>query len=368
LDALEEAMYRQTTALECLELERTKLLEKLLVEEEENEDEEEEAAIKNDEIIDDSSCQNNNNNNNNNRYEKNNNEFINEQQQRQNENSNDDDDDDDDDDALLATNKGGGDGGKTKKKKKNVDHYRTSIDRVGARRLELRAKMTKLKGLRQKLLSTSESNNKQKYNNNNKGDDDMPLSILAATVSEFRQIMGSSPGPCSILDRPKDSWKINTSAVTNIDREFGRPRGFTGLVLYSPLGVPILVGKRKTQSDDVLRRIAQGSDLWFQVEDYDGSRVLLRTSLMRGTKNSKRCVQMAADIAAKYSVWGSTTTTTTTHRRMDAVRSVPVMYTDSKHVAKRGTKVGRMRKRKSLGRLMGRPSNVEEITRGLEPY
>lgn len=331
MDALEEATYRQTMALECLELERTKLLEKLLVEEEEeeNEDEDEAAIIKNDEIIDD------------------------------------------DDDALLANNNGDADDGKTKKKKKNTDDHRTSIDRVGARRLELRAKMTKLKGLRQKLLLISASNNnKHKKNDNNKGDDNdiLPASaILAAMESEFRQIMGSSLSsssssssrqPCSILDRPKESWKINTVAVSKDSREFGRPRGFTGLVFYSPLGVPILVGKRKSQSDDVLRRIAQGADLWFQVEDYDGSRVLLRTSLVRGLKNSKRCVQMAADIAAKYSVWGTTAT---------SAPAVPVMYTDSKHVAKRGTKVGRMRKRKSLGRLMGRPSDVEDITRGLEP-
>ena len=31
MDSLEEATYRQTTALECLELERTKLIDKLII-------------------------------------------------------------------------------------------------------------------------------------------------------------------------------------------------------------------------------------------------------------------------------------------------------------------------------------------------
>jgi hypothetical protein len=44
----------------------------------------------------------------------------------------------------------------------------------------------------------------------------------------------------------------------------GRPDGFTGLVLESSKGVPILIGPR-TFSDALLRRIARGTDLWFQV-------------------------------------------------------------------------------------------------------
>ena len=73
---------------------------------------------------------------------------------------------------------------------------------------------------------------------------------------------------------------------------------------------------------------------------------------------------MAADLAAYYSVWGRDHYN---NKKIDCFDTVPVMYTDSKHVAKRGTKVGRMRKRKSLGRLMGRPSSVESIARELEP-
>jgi hypothetical protein len=55
---------------------------------------------------------------------------------------------------------------------------------------------------------------------------------------------------------------------------------------------------------------------------------------------------MAADLAARYSIWG------------DDYDSVPVMYTDSRKVAKRGSKVGNMKQNKSLGRMFGNPSAV----------
>lgn len=139
-----------------------------------------------------------------------------------------------------------------------------------------------------------------------------------------------------------------SSSSTRRGDEFGRPRGFDGLVRHSPsLGVPILVGARGAQNDELLRRVSQGTDLWFQVEDYRGSRVLLRSSLVRGSKGSRSCAQAAADLAAYHS----------DSRREERVR---VMYTDPRHVAKRGSKVGRMRKRKSLGTMVGRPRAVAE--------
>ena len=152
----------------------------------------------------------------------------------------------------------------------------------------------------------------------------------------------TSLGHGSIFKQPQSAWK-STKAL---EQEFGRPQGFDGQVFYSPLGVPILVGRMNAHKDDTLRNAAQGSDLWFQVEDYNGSRVLLRTSLMRGTQGSKKCRQMAANIAAKYSVWGEDND------------SIPVMYTDSRKVAKRGSKVGSMKKSKSLGRILGYPQHV----------
>ena len=130
-------------------------------------------------------------------------------------------------------------------------------------------------------------------------------------------------GYASIFKQAQSTWKSNKSK----EKEFGRPQGFDGQVYYSPLGVPILVGRMNAHKDDIMRNAANGADLWFQVEDYNGSRVLLRTSLMRGTMGSKQCKQMAADLAAKFSVWGE---------RYD---SIPVIYTDSRKVAKRGTKL-----------------------------
>eukprot|EP00546_Thalassionema_frauenfeldii_P002571 CAMPEP_0178938834 /NCGR_PEP_ID=MMETSP0786-20121207/26551_1 /TAXON_ID=186022 /ORGANISM="Thalassionema frauenfeldii, Strain CCMP 1798" /LENGTH=250 /DNA_ID=CAMNT_0020617597 /DNA_START=356 /DNA_END=1108 /DNA_ORIENTATION=+ len=115
-------------------------------------------------------------------------------------------------------------------------------------------------------------------------------------------------------------------------KEFGRPAGFEGLVFSSPAGVPILVGREQSHG-------------------YDGSRVLLRTSLRKGTKGSKVCRQMAADLAAYYSG----------HRRDQDGEGVRVMYTDSRHVAKRGSKAGQLRHHKTLGRMVGHPGQVKHL-------
>merc|ERR1712228_665333 len=111
-----------------------------------------------------------------------------------------------------------------------------------------------------------------------------------------KSLMDLGFGSILLLPPGSGSWKHK-----KIKSEFGRPKDWSGLVFYSPLGVPILVGKKGSHNDEVLRRISQGSDLWFQVEGYEGSRVLLRTSLKKGLKNSKVCRQMAADLAACYS-------------------------------------------------------------------
>lgn len=197
---------------------------------------------------------------------------------------------------------------------------RLITDRVMRRKNELGDTTTKLKGLRSEVERTSSS--QQKF--------------------EEIKVRIEKMGYEAIFRQPRTSWKSTQAR----DQEFGRPQGFNGEVYYSPLGVPILVGRMNAHKDDVMRNAAQGSDLWFQVEDYNGSRVLLRTSLMRGTKGSKQCLQMAADLAAKYSIWG------------EDYDSIPVMYTDSRKVAKRGSKVGQMKQKKSLGRMMGMPSNV----------
>ena len=133
--------------------------------------------------------------------------------------------------------------------------------------------------------------------------------------------------------------------------QWGRPEDFDGLVVESPRGIPILIG-RKQFSDAVLRRVARGTDLWFQTRDGSGSRVLLRTSMVRSmTRSPRECQEAAADLAAYFSGW----------RRAD--EDVEIIFTDSKHVAKRGARVGQMKDSKRLGILSGRPWRVAELAR-----
>mmetsp|Transcript_12216 Transcript_12216/g.15976 ORF Transcript_12216/g.15976 Transcript_12216/m.15976 type:complete len:374 (-) Transcript_12216:57-1178(-) len=215
------------------------------------------------------------------------------------------------------------------------DHHDTTIpvsktDRMLPRRLELNQMIDRLKDLKSELEESR------------------------TTQLKFESIRTKMNGLGfgSILKQPMQSWKTKSKK----ERKFGVPLGFDGLVFYSPLGVPILVGRMKAHKDAIMRNAAQGADLWFQVEDYNGSRVLLRSSQVRGTKGSKKCQQMAADIAARYSSWGE----------YYAYDSIPVMYTDSRKVAKRGGKAGNMKQNKSLGRMFGRPQDVADMTKGFQ--
>lgn len=133
--------------------------------------------------------------------------------------------------------------------------------------------------------------------------------------------------------------------------QWGRPDGFDGLVVESPRGIPILVGQKKF-TDELLRRVARSTDLWFQCRDGSGSRVLLRTSMVRAlTRSPRECQEAAADLAAYFSGWRS-------HDE-----EVEVMFTDSRHVAKRGTRVGQMKDSKRLGTIWARPWRVAELAR-----
>ena len=135
--------------------------------------------------------------------------------------------------------------------------------------------------------------------------------------------------------------------------QWGRPDGFDGLVIESPRGVPVLVA-RKAFSDELLRRVARGQDLFYHVREGSGSRVLLRTSMCRQlTRSPRECQEFAADLAAFFS--GA--------RRHDEVE---VMFTDPRHVAKRGSRVGQMKFSKRLGTLWARPQRVAEVARGAQ--
>jgi len=219
----------------------------------------------------------------------------------------------------------------------------TANSRTVIRRNEITTMKHKLLSLKQDALALQNQDMKKKKK--------------ATTITKEKVISSLQKlGFQSILQTHPNTWKSFRQQYQK--KEFGRPKGFTGRLFTSPAGVPILIGKEGTSSshaDETLRRISQGSDLWFQVYDYNGSRVLLRTSLKRGMKGSKGCMQMAANLAAYFSYSGGG------EYDDDDGEGVRVMYTDSKHVAKRGSKVGQMRRNKSLGFMMGYPLDVEDV-------
>ena len=132
--------------------------------------------------------------------------------------------------------------------------------------------------------------------------------------------------------------------------QWGRPDGFDGLVIESPRGIPIVVA-RQSFSDELLRRVGCGTDLFFQVCEGRGSRVLLRASMVRGLSRAPReCVEHAAHLAAYFSE----------QRYADEVE---VMWTDSRKVARRGGRVGQMKATKKLGALWARPELVASVAR-----
>ena len=132
--------------------------------------------------------------------------------------------------------------------------------------------------------------------------------------------------------------------------QFGRPAGFTGLVLETPRGVPILVGQRRW-SDTLLRRVGGGSDLWFQScgRARDGSRVLLRTSLRRElTQSHRECMQCAADVAAYFS------------DERHSTDPVEVMFTDTRGTGT-GSRAWQLKRSKRLGVLLASPAAVARL-------
>ena len=82
-----------------------------------------------------------------------------------------------------------------------------------------------------------------------------------------------------------------------------------------------------------------------------GSRVLLRTSMVRSLVRAPReCMEAASDLAAFFS----------DARRADEVK---VIYTDSRHVAKRGGRVGQLKESKRLGVIWAKPARVADEAR-----
>lgn len=112
-------------------------------------------------------------------------------------------------------------------------------------------------------------------------DSDEEVAVVATTIAE-------DPVLASILK----TFDPSQERV----KDFGRPRGFDGYVVESPRGTPVLIGHQDSESDEIMRKCGRGQDLWFQVRDGKGARVLLRTSMMPGLKGS-RCFSMSFQLA-----------------------------------------------------------------------
>mmetsp|Transcript_125663 Transcript_125663/g.222661 ORF Transcript_125663/g.222661 Transcript_125663/m.222661 type:complete len:508 (+) Transcript_125663:25-1548(+) len=175
-----------------------------------------------------------------------------------------------------------------------------------------------------------------------------------ADLTEIRRAMEEELGLASRLQ----TFDVDKHAHS----QWGRPDGFQGLVIESPKGLPILVA-RKSFKDSLLRRISQGRDLWFQVADGSGSRVLLRTSMHESLKRSPReCMEAAADLAAYFSTWRRTWAYYDPNNDPEELGpQVPVMYTDSQRVAARGSRMGQMKYKKRLGTIYADPRRVADL-------
>ncbi len=93
-----------------------------------------------------------------------------------------------------------------------------------------------------------------------------------------------------------------------------------------PGGFEALAGKTDADNDLLSLKIAKANDLWFHVHGMPGSHVILRHP--DGDKPDNAAVKQAAAIAA----W---------HSKARNAGTVPVKYTEAKHVGKpRGAKPG----------------------------
>ena len=93
-----------------------------------------------------------------------------------------------------------------------------------------------------------------------------------------------------------------------------------------PEGFEVLAGKTDADNDLLSLRVAAPNDLWFHVHRLPGSHVILRP--LTGERPDNSVIKQAAAIAA----W---------HSKARQAGTVPVSYTEAKHVGKpRGAKPG----------------------------
>ena len=179
---------------------------------------------------------------------------------------------------------------------------------------------------------------------------------------------------CPELRRVLSDFSPETFARA-IEPAGARPDGFNGLVLQSPRGVPVLVGRFDGSSEGAMRACAAAGDQIFRVRDGRGVSVLLRTSMARGLKGSKDCARFAADVAAwfsdsRYGPVAASIASLADYEVVDDFGVVEVAYADAVRVnerrkqqpmsAKQGKKKPGFKDKEKLGILRARPANVAD--------
>ena len=142
-------------------------------------------------------------------------------------------------------------------------------------------------------------------------------------------------------------------------------KGWDGREFVSPHGVPILVGRNRSENEQLSLRIACEPDVWMHVRGSPGAHVVLRMSSVvnnskggnkkgkggggggrgGGEQPRKECLQMCADLAAFYS-------------ELRDEKKALVTYAHPRHVVKpSGAPLGAVRLREEGGTIVGRPAS-----------
>lgn len=123
------------------------------------------------------------------------------------------------------------------------------------------------------------------------------------------------------------------------------PTEWKGRVFDSPNGVPILVGRNKSENEFLSTRIAKHPDVWFHAHDTPGAHVVLRLSVTDKLCPEDDCLQMSADLAAFYSDSRNT-------------KKTLVTQTSPKHITKpKYAPLGAVALRKINGTINARPTD-----------
>jgi len=113
------------------------------------------------------------------------------------------------------------------------------------------------------------------------------------------QLQLADPGDADVLEALADDLepflKTKASQSKNSRRQQGTP---SPLMLQSPSGLPLLVGRNHRQNDWISFRQARRGDLWFHAQEQPGSHVVLKGS---EGEISDADLQTAADLAAHFS-------------------------------------------------------------------